>query len=77
MLTIPVVVQHLVDDKFVNVGHPRLVRVPNCVRVARLHTLLAREVPAEFHLALLEEATDRCSRYIIKVLSNDCVSNFR
>jgi len=63
MLTIPVVLQHLVDDKWGNVGHPRLVRVPNCVRVARLHALLAREVPAEFSLTLLEEATDRCSRY--------------
>jgi hypothetical protein len=63
MLTIPVVLQHLVDDKWVNVGHPRLVRVPNCVRLARLHALLAREVQAEFTLTLLEEGTDRCSRY--------------
>ena len=62
MLSIPVVIQHLVEDKWVNVGHPRLVRVPNCVRVARIHALLAREVPAEFCLVLLEETTDRCSR---------------
>ena len=66
MLTIPVVIQHLDEDKYVNVGHPRLVRMPNCVRVARLRGLLAGQLPPaaaqEFSLALLEETTDRCSR---------------
>jgi hypothetical protein len=67
MLTIPVVFQTLAeDDKHVNIGHPRLVRVPNCVRVVRLRALLAAQLPAAsagaFSLALLEEATERCAR---------------
>ena len=45
MLTLPVIFQCGEGEKFTNFGHPRLLRVPNCVTYARLHALVDQLAP--------------------------------
>ena len=40
MLTIPLVLQYGDGDKVNNFGHPRVLRVPNCVKYSRLEALV-------------------------------------
>ena len=63
LLTVPLVFQVGVEDKLTNFGHPRVLKIPNCVKYSRLLNLIQGLVPGEEgNLVLVDESGEKCSR---------------